>query len=75
MLDWIIDNMWWMLIVIFGTACLVLVVAFREEGRIRQEFMEECIRHEPKYKCTAMWRAANTSHQVYPMPVVIPAGR
>lgn len=61
MMNILIDKPWIFPASLIALVTAVLVLAIYADDRQREEWMAECIQHEPKYKCVAMWRAGNSS--------------
>lgn len=70
--DWVSDNMGMVLLFIIALMAFLIFAVVAAEGKEREQFMELCQKHEPEYKCIAMWRAGEqSSTTVIPMPVVV----
>jgi hypothetical protein len=69
---WLFD--YWIdivLVVFILTVIAFCVLGVIANGKVRQQFMEDCLKERKQYECTAMWRQGDS--QIVPVPIVIPS--
>lgn len=67
--DWVLNNIGAVIIGMLGVAAILLILSSLHERNKKAEFMDECLKYQKQYECTALWRRSESTPIYIPMPM------